>query len=119
MTRRRLVFAAGLAAAAIAGCGGSGGGGGGGGGSGGSTSGPANAPPGQKVFADANCGSCHTLAAAHTSGTAGKKLDHAALDVATVERWVRSGGSGMPAFQDQLSATQIQQVAQFVANASR
>lgn len=79
---------------------------------------PANASPGQRVFAHTNCGSCHTLAAANSTGTVGKKLDGLSLDVPTVERWVRTGGGGMPTFQGQLTDTQIQQVAEFVARSS-
>lgn len=94
--------------AAGAGCGG-----------GGSSAPPANAGPGLKTFDQANCGSCHTLAAAHSTGKVGKKLDGLSLDAATVEHWVRTGGGGMPVFTDQLSDTQIQQVSQFVAESSR
>jgi mono/diheme cytochrome c family protein len=95
-------------AAAIAGCGG-----------GGSTSVPANASPGQKVFAQASCGSCHTLKAAGTNGTVGPDLDGKHLSAATVTHYVQDGGGGMPSFSSTLSATQIQQLATFVANASQ
>lgn len=102
-----IVTVTGLAAAA-SGCGG-----------GGSAKLPANASPGLRVFDQANCGSCHTLAAAHSKGTVGKKLDGLSLDAATVEHWIRTGGGGMPVFTDQLPDTQIQQVAEFVARSSR
>jgi cytochrome c6 len=79
---------------------------------------PKNASPGLRAFDDAGCGICHTLAAAHATGTAGPNLDGRSLDRATVERFVRNGKSGMPSFKDQLSDTQIQQVAEFVAQSS-
>ena len=36
-----------------------------------------NAPPGAKVFASNGCGGCHTLKAAHSTGTTGPNLDKA------------------------------------------
>jgi mono/diheme cytochrome c family protein len=89
------------------------------GGCGGGGSVPKNASPGLRVFDDAGCGSCHTLAAAHASGTAGPRLDGAQLDAARVERVVRDGASGMPPFKDQLGSKQIHQVADFVARSSQ
>jgi mono/diheme cytochrome c family protein len=80
---------------------------------------PKNASPGLRVFDDASCGSCHTLAEAKASGTAGPKLDGRSLDAATVARFVRDGGSGMPPFKDQLSDAEIQQVSDYVARASQ
>lgn len=88
------------------------------GGCGGESSAPKNASPGLRAFDDAGCGSCHTLAAAHATGTAGPKLDGRSVDQATVERFVRDGASGMPSFKDQLSDVQIRQVAEFVAQSS-
>ena len=108
MSARFGTLAAVLGAFAIAGCGGGGG----------SSSVPSNAPPGEKVFAD-NCATCHTLAAAHATGTVARNLDHRQLDLATVESKVKAGATGMPAFGDQLSDTQIKQVSQFVATSSQ
>jgi cytochrome c6 len=79
---------------------------------------PANAGPGQRLFTQTGCGSCHTLAAAGSTGVAGKKLNGLKLDPATVARWIRTGGGGMPSFGDQLSDPQLRQVAAFVAGAS-
>ena len=81
-----------------------------GGGSGGSSS---NA--GAKVFASAGCGSCHTLAAAQTSGTIGPNLDQLRPDAATVTRQVTRGGNGMPSFGSRLSNSQIAAVATYVS----
>lgn len=72
---------------------------------------------GKEVFA-ANCGSCHTLSDAGTTGTIGPSLDGSGLDVATIEEQVRNGGGGMPAFQDQLTDEEISAVSAYVAEAS-
>jgi cytochrome c5 len=81
-----------------------GGGGGGGGG---------DAAAGEEIFV-ANCGSCHTLTAAGTSGTVGPNLDDSSFDQGAVEDQVAQGGGGMPAFEGQLSEEEIQNVAAFV-----
>jgi mono/diheme cytochrome c family protein len=72
---------------------------------------------GEEVFT-ANCGSCHTLSAAGTTGSIGPSLDGAGLDAAAVEQQVRNGGGGMPAFQDQLSEEEIAAVSAYVAESS-
>jgi mono/diheme cytochrome c family protein len=80
----------------------------------------ANAAAGAKVFQSAGCGSCHTFKAAGASGQIGPNLDSARPDFETVRVKVESGGGGMPAFSDRLSAQQIRDVAAFVAkNAGR
>jgi mono/diheme cytochrome c family protein len=68
---------------------------------------------GEEIFTD-NCGSCHTLSAAGTTGAIGPNLDDAGLDVSAVEEQVRNGGGGMPAFQDQLTEEEIAAVAAYV-----
>lgn len=75
--------------------------------------------PGAKVFADAGCGDCHTLSAADAKGTLGPNLDQLKPEKARVARQVRNGGVGMPSFSKQLSAGEIDQVAAFVADATR
>ena len=85
---------------------GGGGGGGGGGGAG-------NAEAGREIFV-ANCGTCHTLQEAGTSGTVGPDLDQVTLDHEAVVEQVTNGGDVMPAFQGTLSEQQIQDVAAFV-----
>ncbi len=57
---------------------------------------------GEAVFTQ-NCGSCHVLAAAGTSGTTGPSLDEVMPDEAEVEEQVRNGGGGMPAFEGELA----------------
>ncbi len=81
-------------------------GGGGGGGQG-------DAEAGKAIFV-ANCGSCHTLEEAGTSGTVGPVLDEVTLDQDAVVQQVTNGGAVMPPFQGTLSDQEIQDVAAFV-----
>jgi mono/diheme cytochrome c family protein len=74
------------------------------------------AADGEAVFTD-NCGSCHTLSAAGTSGTTGPNLDGVSLDTGAIEGIVRDGRGGMPAFGGDLSDDEIAAVAAFVAGA--
>ena len=85
--------------------------GGGGGGGGGGRQGDAAA--GKEIFV-ANCGSCHTLQEAETTGNIGPVLDDVSLDFDGVVQQVTNGGGGMPPFQGTLSEQQIQDVAAFV-----
>jgi cytochrome c6 len=71
-------------------------------------------PEGKGVFSD-NCGSCHTLQAAGTSGQVGPSLDDISLSATDIEGIVREGRGGMPAFGGRLSDAQISAVAAFVA----
>jgi mono/diheme cytochrome c family protein len=77
--------------------------------------GGADLAAGKKVFADAGCGGCHTLADAGASGTVGPNLDDLKPSEDRVATQVRNGGSVMPAFGDRLSDAQIQAVAHYVA----
>lgn len=107
-TSLRLPAASLLAALALAGCGGGGGEGEG-----------APAEGGEAVFAEAGCGGCHVLEEAGSSGTIGPKLDGRNLSVDAVAEQVREGGGGMPSFSDELGEDEIQQVAEFVSEASQ
>jgi mono/diheme cytochrome c family protein len=78
------------------------------GGGGGSASDP-------KGLFTANCGSCHTLAAAGTSGQIGPNLDQIGPALGRIEEQIRKGGGGMPAFEGQLTDEQIQALARYVA----
>jgi outer membrane protein assembly factor BamB len=69
---------------------------------------------GKQIFIS-NCGSCHRLGAAGTSGSVGPNLDQLKPDAATVEQQVRNGGAGMPSFEGRLSNAQIAAVANYVA----
>jgi len=74
-----------------------------------------DAEAGAAVFDSTGCGSCHTLAAAGTSGTTGPNLDDLQPDFAAVQEQVTNGGGGMPAYKDQLSEQQIADVAAYVS----
>jgi mono/diheme cytochrome c family protein len=78
----------------------------------------ADATAGATVFSSAGCGSCHTLAAAKSSGQVGPNLDAALPGYETVLDKVTNGGGGMPAFGGQLSEQQIRDLAAFVATSA-
>ena len=69
---------------------------------------------GEDVFASAQCGGCHTLAAADASGAIGPNLDDLKPEYDPIVEQVTNGGGGMPAFRDQLSEDEIRNVAAFV-----
>jgi cbb3-type cytochrome c oxidase subunit III len=79
--------------------------------------GGASATSGKDIFT-ANCGSCHTLADAGTSGTTGPNLDDLKPALARVVRQVTNGGAIMPAFKGQLTDAQIQAVAKYVSSSA-
>jgi len=64
------------------------------------------------------CGSCHRLAAAGTSGTAGPDLDQTRPGYERVVEIVTNGGSVMPAFAGSLTRSQIEAIARYVSGAS-
>ena len=72
---------------------------------------------GAELFAD-NCGGCHTLEAAGTSGVVGPPLDGAGLDSAQVAEIVSNGQGAMPSFSGQLDPAEIEAIANFVADSS-
>jgi mono/diheme cytochrome c family protein len=78
----------------------------------------ADAAAGEKVFGAAGCGSCHTLAAAKSSGQVGPNLDDAQPGYEAVLTKVTNGGGGMPSFGGQLTEQQIRDVAAFVATSA-
>ena len=84
-----------------------------------SESGSLSGTAGAKVFASAGCGNCHTLSEADAKGNVGPNLDQLKPEKELVARQVRNGGVGMPSFSDKLSAGEIDQVAVFVADATR
>jgi mono/diheme cytochrome c family protein len=69
---------------------------------------------GSAVYSSASCGGCHTLAAAHSTGTVGPNLDQLKPDYRAVTAQVTNGGGGMPSFKSQLSTQQIADVASYV-----
>jgi cbb3-type cytochrome c oxidase subunit III len=70
---------------------------------------------GQTIF-KTKCGSCHTLAAAGTSGTVGPNLDQLKPPFARVQAQVIHGGGVMPAFKGVLTDPQITAVAKYVSS---
>jgi mono/diheme cytochrome c family protein len=76
-----------------------------------------SADAGKELFVS-NCGNCHTLAAAGASGKVGPDLDALKPGPDTVNAQVTNGGGGMPAFANKLSAEQIQQISDYVAENS-
>jgi cytochrome c6 len=64
------------------------------------------------------CGSCHTLAAAHTTGTVGPNLDQLKPDYRAVTAQVTNGGASMPSFKGTLSTQQIADVSAYVVKST-
>jgi mono/diheme cytochrome c family protein len=79
---------------------------------------PAATGPGRELFAE-NCGSCHTLEAAGTSGTVGPDLDQLRPDAAAVQAAIENGGTGSGAMPANIvRGREARQVADFVAAAA-
>ena len=77
-----------------------------------------SAPDGKALFVS-NCGSCHTLGAAGTSGQIGPKLDGVGLDEQSVVAVMKAGPGVMPEFGKTLSPAEITAIAKFVASADK
>ena len=77
-----------------------------------------DAASGAKIFQSAGCIGCHTLAAAHSTGTVGPNLDQAKPDYMLVTARVTLGKGVMPSFKGQLSAQQIADVATYVVKST-
>jgi mono/diheme cytochrome c family protein len=75
-----------------------------------------DATDGEAIFASAGCGSCHTLAAAGSTGTVGPNLDEAMPSRELAIDRVTNGQGGMPSFADQLTEAQIEAVATYVSS---
>jgi cytochrome c6 len=73
---------------------------------------------GGSVYSSAGCGSCHTLAAAHSTGTVGPNLDSLKPDYRTVTAQVTNGGGQMPPFKSTLSTQQIADVSAYVVKST-
>ena len=74
-----------------------------------------NSTNGKDIFT-ANCGSCHTLADAGTSGTVGPNLDQLKPSFEIAQHQVINGGGAMPAFKGTLTPAQITAVAKYVSS---
>lgn len=73
---------------------------------------------GTPLFASAGCAGCHTLAAAHATGTVGPNLDTLKPDYRTVTAQVTNGGGAMPAFKSRFSSQQIADLAAYVVDST-
>ena len=69
---------------------------------------------GGALFASSGCGSCHTLAAAGSQGTAGPNLDSLAPGQSVIVTQVTNGGFNMPAYGAKLTAQQIKDLAAYL-----
>jgi mono/diheme cytochrome c family protein len=76
-----------------------------------------NPVKGKPIFLT-NCGSCHTLAAAGTSGTIGPNLDALKPNYQAVTAQVTNGGGVMPAFKNSLSTQKIADVSAYVVTST-
>jgi len=74
---------------------------------------------GKKVFANAGCGSCHTLQVAGSEGQVGPNLDDASPSYDHVVERVTGGKGRMPSFRDELSEAEIRNVAAYVSESTK
>jgi mono/diheme cytochrome c family protein len=72
-----------------------------------------------KVLFESNCGSCHTLADAGTTGTIGPNLDQLKPAEPAAKEQITNGGGGMPPFKGTLTPEQIDLLAAYVARVTR
>ena len=72
-----------------------------------------------KLLFESNCGSCHVLADAGTSGTIGPNLDQAKPALQRAITQITNGGGGMPPFKGQLTEQQIRALAQYLVRTTR
>lgn len=81
------------------------------------TGGAAASAEGKTIFTT-DCGSCHTLQAAGTSGTVGPDLDELEPSLEIVEHQVINGGGPMPAFgkEGTLNPEEVKAVSSYVAS---
>jgi cbb3-type cytochrome c oxidase subunit III len=82
----------------------------------GAAAGGGKQPTSGKDIFTANCGSCHTLADAGTSGTVGPNLDQVKPSFARAQKQVTNGGGAMPAFKGTLTPDRIKAVAKYVSS---
>jgi cytochrome c6 len=75
------------------------------------------AADGKSIFT-ANCGVCHTLADAGTSGTIGPNLDQSRPSKELAVDRVTNGMGAMPSFKETLNPQQIEAVAEYVSSSA-
>ena len=72
-----------------------------------------------KALFETNCGSCHVLSDAGTSGAVGPNLDEAKPNFDKSYTQIKNGGGGMPAFEGQLTDEQIRALAQYIVRVTQ
>ena len=72
-----------------------------------------------KLLFESNCGSCHTLADAGTTGKIGPNLDQAKPSLQKATTQITNGGGGMPPFKGQLTEEQIKALAAYLVRVTR
>jgi mono/diheme cytochrome c family protein len=77
-----------------------------------------NPAAGAPIFQKAGCISCHTLAAAHATGTVGPNLDQTKPSYRRATARVTLGKAPMPSFKGQLTTQQIADVAAYVVKST-
>lgn len=77
-----------------------------------------DAAAGKSVYTSSGCGSCHTLAAAGTSGNIGPNLDDAKPTTELIVTRVTKGQGGMPPFGEQLDPQQIADLAAYIVQST-
>ena len=77
-----------------------------------------NPTAGAALFQKSGCVGCHTLAAAHATGTVGPNLDQAKPDYRLATARVTLGKGQMPSFKGQLTDQQIADVASYVVKST-
>ena len=73
---------------------------------------------GSPIYTSSGCGGCHTLAAAHSTGTTGPNLDQLKPDYRATTAQVTNGGAPMPAFKSTLTPQQIADVSAYVVDST-
>ena len=68
----------------------------------------------KSIYDAQGCGGCHTLEAAGSSANVGPNLDETKPSFEEAAEQIANGGGGMPAYKDQLSPDEINDVAAFV-----
>jgi mono/diheme cytochrome c family protein len=72
-----------------------------------------------KSIFSSNCGSCHVLQDAGTTGTVGPNLDQARPEFQEAFTQIKNGGGGMPAFGGQMTDEEIRALARYVVRVTQ
>jgi mono/diheme cytochrome c family protein len=67
------------------------------------------------LFDSSGCAGCHTLSVADASGAIGPNLDITSLSTEEIEAQIRSGGGAMPAYEGELSDSEISSLAALIS----